>query len=352
MTESIISEIQKAFSVKFGRDVDRRALEQVCGLFTPIANCEEITFVRNIFSFLQIKAKAEPEPEPIVVSEGVGRYSFLGEEWKNQVLGGEPNSTLKSHLRYLPDGDITRWDEWVDASPNTFESRRVRLQYVLKWADKTEGLEVEDKAIASDMLANLKVQYADGKVENIGVKTTEKKLAEQGIIQKWFSEPVRPPRSAFEVFGKYLPIRRSMDTSFFFVFDDMKAYEAFDLGDGKPINAFVKDCRKFFFGRFKNVEAIGAQEFDADAVRQIAPSPSHFDEGIKWLMDRPNGFRFTKVLNPTSQFSHWNPGLSNNSFRHFMESVVAKKLPKQTLILMQTWLCHSANVSQKYYSDV
>jgi hypothetical protein len=315
------------------------------------------------------------EVEDVVAEEKI-KYVFMSPEWCSKTFGdsnngGKPNATLTSHLKgfcLLDEGkggtsdgsgghyyyDISQWDGWINAHPNSYESRRVRLGYIIKWAADgyTKNLDIEDKRMAEKMLADLVASYKNGEVESIGVKTADKKKEEQDIINDWFmNQPLRPPRSAFEIFGKYIPVRRGMDTSFFFVFDTMADYNCFNLGDGMPINAFVKDVQKFFFGRFKNVATMGPQEFACEEVRSFCPSTSHFEEGINWMMKQPNGFRFTKVINPTSQFRHWNAGLCNNSFRHHLETVVAKKLGKSAVLKLHRWLCHSPTTALMYYRD-
>lgn len=362
--KTIFEELVSAYSRRFNKSVSTDVIANTLGFPVDVlTDADEVLFVRHVFDYLKSKAtdfivKGVEIPyinscSDIDGSDNDGDIRACYEFGDPEFFQKYQNPTLISHLKKLPDMNIDNWRVWINSSPSTFESKRVRCGYVIRFASDPllRDLNVEDGVACKAILDGLVGEYDSGKIKDVGVKTTEKKLSEQALIDQWFKEPLRPPKSNFELFGKYIPIRRSMDTSFFWIFDTLKEYEEFEFEDGKPINAFVKSENAFYFGRFKNVEKIGVQKFDIFEIRGFCPSETHFDLGLDYLYKLQTGTRLIKNLNPTSQFAFWNTKLSNNSFRHHLETVVAPKLSKTVLIQLQRWLCHSAMTAQKYYRN-
>lgn len=349
--------------------------------FKRAISIEEITYIVNINDFLSESPQSPPSPPPppspqpltllieeveeaeddveedvedeVVDIDITPRFEIDTDQWWAEVVG-KPRSkdkTLASHLKQYNKDD--GWMQWVQANPSTFESKRVRLQYIIKWADTEKSSELfsEDKRLAETLLTNLKDDYSKGKIENVGVKTSDKKTSESAQITELLSATPPPMiKSVYKLFGEFLPVRRMGDISNFFVFDTMDEYES-HVAESSPLNAFIKETGDFKFNDFKNVSVYKPQTFTSDEVRSIALCPVRFEDGISYLRRCTSGKRLINTSNSTAQYSYHNNKLTVNAYRHFSETVLAPKLSKEKQILLRTWLCHSASTASLYYQD-
>lgn len=374
----MIPSIQSAFKTKFGRDVSSMAIAVACGIEKDlITNYHEIEFCKTAYKYYQAKLEFEcylkvPESPaatetfvfPEIVADGEEELSDLEEVVETHRCGTQPwfdaigrrsdDKALMSELLKIPDCDITKWREWVEAEPATTASKRCRLQYIVKWANegKTMNLYAEiDGKHAKVMLDKINLDLKMGHISaDVGKKTQVEKLETQsGISEKVYAEGVKLPAiNPWNLFGLYLPSRRTHDATNFMIFETPDQLPSEDV----PVNGWIRSTQSFYFADFKNVGAFGRQTISVADVLEIAPCKERVTVAVNWLQSLAVGSRLIdNCKNPTMYFKRNNLGFTANDFRHYLESVTSRDLTREQKSKLNYWLCHSPGTASAFYTD-